>query len=892
MTIADGQTEGSAFIGIDVTADTEKEGEETFIVSGAAAGLTVSSAVFKIEDDDDDIRLVVSQNSLSEGLGTGQVTVEAQRSTASSTEQTVTLSLGGTATESSDYTQTGTASITIAANAKKGSTQLTFNLEDDEATEGNETIIISGTTSGTDTVGDAVIVLLDNEYNSIKPGKPTVTRTEYSGPSNPGLDASLTAPASGDGSFTHYQARYCKQGDTQWTTHSETPQKSATSVTMPDMEAGATYYVQVRAIKNGEDFGGWSSAGAGQANRPPYGTGWGYTNWTINWGAHGVAGIGGHFDDDDGDELTYTVESDYPGILKAWIEEDSPTLGVQAHNPSVEAKSVRYKAHDGYGGVSTPSVLSVNVVANEVRYVAENTLGNTLVGRPVVGNSYDIDGVDGPDETYTHTLTGGAASHFQIDSTTGQISRNGTSHLDYESTPSFTGKVEWTVQEQAVAANLTINVIDLAPGKPGTPDVRRIRFDEPTAPALYVYWADADANGTTLTGYNVRYRKDDAVNDANEPVWTDYKYLTDPEDSTTETDLLLPSINAVELMDLVAGATYEAQVRAVSSEEGKSDWTDTGSGTANRPPTASSISFLGGSLGMGGSFAWHEAAPLGSGAFFTDPDGDTLTYSASAEKPALIGVSVSGEPGSAVLTANLLNQGAASKVNYTASDSYGGQVTRSANITVTAKTSREIAENSPAGAVVGDPVTGTPYNGVALTYTLSGKAKDSGLFVIDSATGQISVATGANIDYETDDTHREIELYNGEVFAKFYRGMVSYTVNGHASSIEVLIKVTDVDETKPTISTITRTKFSEPTDPALDVTWIAPTQPPWTVAGYNVQYRKQVAAGETELAWTAYSGTLSATDTTVNLPGLEARCHLRGAGAGCGKRERRSRLLV
>ena len=67
---------------------------------------------------------------------------------------------------------------------------------------------------------------------------------------------------------------------------------------------------------------------------------------------------------------------------------------------------------------------------------------------------------------------------------------------------------------------------------------------------------------------------------------------------------------------------------------------------------------------------------------------------------------------------NLLNQGA-SKVNYVASDRrYGGQVTRSANITITAKTSRRsIAENSTrrdTSANVGRrPVTGTPYNGVA-----------------------------------------------------------------------------------------------------------------------------------------------------------------------------------
>ena len=67
-------------------------------------------------------------------------------------------------------------------------------------------------------------------------------------------------------------------------------------------------------------------------------------------------------------------------------------------------------------------------------------------------------------------------------------------------------------------------------------------------------------------------------------------------------------------------------MRAVTSDEGEGPWSDTGEGRANRPPTASSVSFLGGTLGMGGSFAWHEEAPLGSGAFFTDADSDTLTY--------------------------------------------------------------------------------------------------------------------------------------------------------------------------------------------------------------------------------------------------------------------------
>ena len=50
-----------------------------------------------------------------------------------------------------------------------------------------------------------------------------------------------------------------------------------------------------------------------------------------------------------------------------------------------------------------------------------------------------------------------------------------------------------------------------------------------------------------------------------------------------------------------------------------------------------------------------------------------------------------------------------------------------------------------------------------------------------------------------------------------------------------------------------------------------------TITGYEAQYRKKVDAGEEANAWTAYTGTLNATATTLNLPNLEAGRHLRGA---------------
>ena len=64
---------------------------------------------------------------------------------------------------------------------------------------------------------------------------------------------------------------------------------------------------------------------------------------------------------------------------------------------------------------------------------------------------------------------------------------------------------------------------------------------------------------------------------------------------------------------------------------------------------------------------------------------------------------------------------------------------------IIATTTRSVAENTPAGAAVGDPVTATDTD--ALTYTLGGP--DAALFDIDAATGQIAVGAETSLDYET-----------------------------------------------------------------------------------------------------------------------------------------------
>ena len=71
------------------------------------------------------------------------------------------------------------------------------------------------------------------------------------------------------------------------------------------------------------------------------------------------------------------------------------------------------------------------------------------------------------------------------------------------------------------------------------------------------------------------------------------------------------------------------------------------------------------------------------------------------------------------------------------------------NTHATEPTNPQIAENSPAGTSAGTPLTATSSGDV--TYTLSGA--DAEQFTIDAATGELTLADGASLDFETKNSY-------------------------------------------------------------------------------------------------------------------------------------------
>ena len=158
---------------------------------------------------------------------------------------------------------------------------------------------------------------------------------------------------------------------------------------------------------------------------------------------------------------------------------------------------------------------------------------------------------------------------------------------------------------------------------------------------------------------------------------------------------------------------------------------------------------------------------------------------------------------------------------------------------------RSVAENTPAGEPVGDPISARDADGNTLTYSLRGADADS--FAIDAGTGQIR--TKGTYDFEAQSSYSVI------VHA-------SATARGARAIVVVGIAVTDVDEppaAPPPGVVVT------PGDSALTVRWdAAPDEvgkPP--VSGYEVVHRP---ADSEE--WLEGLFLSSRTDTSVTLTGL------------------------
>ena len=158
------------------------------------------------------------------------------------------------------------------------------------------------------------------------------------------------------------------------------------------------------------------------------------------------------------------------------------------------------------------------------------------------------------------------------------------------------------------------------------------------------------------------------------------------------------------------------------------------------------------------------------------------------------------------------------------------------------RTARSVAENTPAGTDIGDPVAATDFNRDTLTYSLRGSDADS--FDVDSTTGQL--LTKASLDYETESS------YIVFVWAQDNKNTIGRPDTERDTVIRVELAVTNEDEpgtvalslSEPDVDVPITASLTDP-DGGLDrVVWS------W-------------ARSSDQTAWTAISGAALASYTPV-----------------------------
>ena len=162
-------------------------------------------------------------------------------------------------------------------------------------------------------------------------------------------------------------------------------------------------------------------------------------------------------------------------------------------------------------------------------------------------------------------------------------------------------------------------------------------------------------------------------------------------------------------------------------------------------------------------------------------------------------------------------------------------------------TTREVAEDTVAGGNVGAPVTATD-TGDTLTYGLEGA--DATAFEIDSTSGQIEVATGTTLDYDTKSS------YSVTVSVRDSKDDFGDADTATDDTIDVAITVTNVDEEgavtlappQPQVGTALTATLSDPDGTVSGTTWV------W----------ESSADGNT--GWTAASGATSTVTTSSYTP--------------------------
>ena len=712
-------------------------------------------------------------------------------------------------------------------------------------------------TNPTRTVGHPVTINLNDQPPPSKPAAPTVTRSSTS--PKTALDISWTAPTNTGPAINDYDVQYRKSGASSWTSHAFTGTGTSTSIS--SLAAATTYEVQVRA-SSGEGTGDWSDAGTGTTNRPPVFSDGDSTTRSVAENSAAGTNVGDAVTatDADGDALTYSLSGSSAFTIDSGSGQIAVASGATLDYETTSSYSVTVTANDGKGDTEAIAV-TINVTdvgppakPDAPTVARSSTSPRTALdvswtapvntGRPAISD-YDVQyRKSGASSWTSHAFTGTGTS-TSISSLAAATYEVQVRAGNAEGTGAWSDAGTGTTNRSPVFTEGDPN----APG--GRAATREVAENTAAGQAVGAAVSATDADGDTLT-----YSLTDPGNDDDDGATGAFSLDSGTGQLRVAADTTLDyeaGPTTYTVMVYVTDGTVEGDVRgedAISVTINVTD-VDESPGKPAAPTVARSSTNPKTALDV----SW--TAPVNTGRpAISDYDVRYRKSGASSwTSHAFTGTGTSTSISSLAAATTYEVQVRASNAEGTGTWSDAGTGTTNRPPVFTEgdpnapggrAATREVAENTAAGQAVGAAVSATDADGDALTYSMT----ESGVaalaaFTINSGTGQISVKSGAALDYETTSSYNlAVAVSDGK---------------GGTDAVSVTINVTDVDESpgKPAAPTVARSSTNPKT--ALDVSWTAPvnTGRP-AISDYDVRYRKSGASD-----WTDHAFTGTGTRTTL-----------------------------
>ncbi len=701
------------------------------------------------------------------------------------------------------YSLTGTDASKFNISSSTGQiTVKTGNIPDYEAkTSYSVTVNVSDgkNASGTaDTaIDDTIAVTINVTDVNEPPAAPTITVSANTTTPTTKIDVSWTAPTmTGKPAISDYDVQYRKAGDSTWTDASFTG--TTTSTTLSGLTAGKTYEVQVRAV-NAEGDGAWSASGsaitkAGGVTRSidensaagaNVGAAVTASNTTYTY-THALSGADaskfainsstGQITVGTGTTLNYeSGTTSYSVVVTVTAAAKSQGANAQSLDPNAPGDYIVpvtinvTDVNEPPGKLAKPTVTQNTTTPKTKLDVSWTALTTTqMAGKPAVSD-YDVQYKKSSDDDWTsHSFSGTGTS------TTLTGLEEGTSYDVQVRAVNDEGDGAWSdsgtanTQDKNVHAEFpnTSATRSIAENSAAGSNVGAAVTATDTENHTLYYSLNGTDKDTFDIGLNTGQITVKAGNIPNYEAKTSYTVVvevsdrkdTDDNADTKIDDTITVTINVTDVAEPPAAPAAPTVAANSTTPTTKLDVSWTVPVMTGKP----AISDYDVQYRLSGDSSWTSHSFTGTGT-------STTLSSLTSGKSYEVQVRATNAEGTSAWSAS------------------GTAITEAGGVT------REVAENSAADTNVGAAVTATSNpNNYTFTHSLSGT--DASKFEIASSTGQITVKSGTDLDYETKTSYSVVVTVRA---AQAGASAQSLSLEPNAPGdyeIPVTINVTDVNE--------------------------------------------------------------------------------------------------